>query len=300
MTFPFCPAELHLEKESSIQGGGLATRSAIMAQHSLADRQHTSRSPDLRALGATAARLAAGFGRLDLFARLAAIRNEVNGAIVFTTSFGLEDQAIAHAIFAQDLGIEIVTLDTGRLFPETHQLWADTEQSYGRRIRAMVPEHGAVEAFVVQHGVDGFRSSVEARHACCGVRKVEPLGRALKGAAAWITGVRAEQSVERAAMPYAAVDPLYHLIKVNPLLDWVRGRLVDFVRAHRIPYNPLHNRGFLSIGCAPCTRAVKPGEPERAGRWWWEHEEKRECGLHGRPGQPDRSPTSTTVLLHKD
>jgi phosphoadenosine phosphosulfate reductase len=271
-----------------------------MAQHSLADRQPASRSPDLHALGATAARLAASFAALDLFERLAAIRNEVNGAIVFTTSFGLEDQAVAHVIFAQELAIEVVTLDTGRLFPETHQLWAETERRYGRPVHAIVPEHGAVEAFVARHGINGFCSSVEARRACCGVRKVEPLGRALKSAVAWITGVRGDQSMDRAAMSYAVVDRLHQLLKVNPLLDWTRGHVLDFVRTHRIPYNPLHDRGFLSIGCAPCTRAVKPGEPERAGRWWWEQEEKKECGLHSRPSPPAASAASAPVPLRKD
>src|SRR5262249_62305267 len=150
--------------------------------------------------------------------------------------------------------------------------------------------------FVAHHSIDGFRSSVEARRACCGVRKVEPLGRALAGAAAWITGLRAEQSMDRAAMPCAEVDPLHHLLKVNPVLDWTRSSAVDFVRAPRIPYNPLHDRGFLSIGCAPCTRAVKPGEPERAGRWWWERDDKKECGLHGRPASPDASQVNATIL----
>jgi phosphoadenosine phosphosulfate reductase len=258
--------------------------------------QPASASPQLHALGRAAARLAAGFGALDLFERIAAIGNEVDGAVVFTTSFGLEDQAIAHAILAQNLAVDVVTLDTGRLFPETHQLWAETEQRYGRRVRAIVPERGAVEAFVAQHGIDGFRSSIEARRACCGVRKVEPLGRALKGAAAWITGVRADQSMDRAAMTYAEVDPLHRLLKVNPLLDWTRSRVADFVRAHRVPCNPLHDRGFLSIGCAPCTRAVKPGEPERAGRWWWEQEDKKECGLHSRPAPSDASPVQAIPL----
>jgi len=271
-----------------------------MTQHSLARRQAANTSPGVHARAATAARLTAGFGALDLFGRLAAIRSEVDGRIVFTTSFGLEDQAIAHAILTEELQVEIVTLDTGRLFPETHRLWAETEQRYGRRIRAVVPEHGGVEAFVAQHGIDGFRSSVEARRACCGVRKVAPLGRALEGAAAWITGVRAEQSVDRAAMAYAAVEPPHHHLKVNPLLDWTRGRVIDFVRAHRIPYNPLHDRGFLSIGCAPCTRAVKPGEPERAGRWWWEQEEKKECGLHGRTAPAAASPAGAPIPLRKD
>jgi phosphoadenosine phosphosulfate reductase len=235
---------------------------------------------ELISLGDAAVRLADRLSALDLFERLAAVRNEIAGHIVFTTSFGLEDQAVAHAIFVQDLEIDIVTLDTGRLFPETHQVWAETERCYGRRIHAIVPERAQVEAFVARHGIDGFRTSVEARHACCGVRKVMPLGRALNGAAAWITGLRAEQSAERAEMRFAALDPAHRLIKVNPLLDWPRSRLADFVHVHHIPYNALHDRGFPSIGCAPCTRAVEPGEPERAGRWWWEQEEKKECGLH--------------------
>jgi phosphoadenosine phosphosulfate reductase len=216
----------------------------------------------------------------DLFERLATIRDIVAGRIVFTTSFGLEDQAIAHAVFAQHLAIDVVTLDTGRLFPETHQVWAATEQRYGQRIRAYMPDAGRVESWVAQHGIDGFRASVDARQSCCHLRKVEPLGRALAGAAAWVTGLRADQSVGRAATPYAVLDPVHRLLKVNPLADWTRERVVNFVRDHSVPYNVLHDRGFLSIGCAPCTRAVAPGEAERAGRWWWEHEGHQECGLH--------------------
>jgi phosphoadenosine phosphosulfate reductase len=234
-------------------------------------------------LHATAQRLAAGFASLDLVNRLAAARRAIVGRLVFTTSFGLEDQAITQAVLSQDLGIDIVTLDTGRLFPETYAVWSATETRYGRRIRAFYPERASVEAFVAQHGIDGFRASINARQSCCAVRKVEPLGRALDGASGWITGVRAEQSWERATTPYAAVDGARGLIKLNPLLDWSRERVVAFVREHGIPYNPLHDAGFLSIGCAPCTRAVKPGEPERAGRWWWEQEDKKECGLHSRP-----------------
>jgi phosphoadenylyl-sulfate reductase (thioredoxin) len=164
------------------------------------------------------------------------------------------------------------------LFPETHQVWAETEQRYGQRIRALSPEHRSVEAWVARHGIDGFRAAVEARQGCCSVRKVEPLRRALAQASAWITGLCAEQSADRAVTAYAALDPAYHLLKVNPLLDWTRERVLDFVRQHDIPYNRLHDRGFLSIGCAPCTRAVAAGEPERAGRWWWEQDEKKECG----------------------
>ncbi len=240
---------------------------------------------DAEPLQATAQRLAAGSANLDLFKRLAQARREIAGRLVFTTSFGLEDQAIAHAILSQDLPIDIVTLDTGRLFPQTYQVWSETEARYGRRIRALLPRRSSVEAFVAQHGIDGFFSSIAARQGCCAVRKVEPLGRALEGAAGWITGVRAEQSGERATTPYAAIDGGRGLIKLNPLLDWTRERVVAFVRAHGIPYNALHDHGFLSIGCAPCTRAVKPGEPERAGRWWWEQDDRKECGLHHRSTQ---------------
>jgi phosphoadenosine phosphosulfate reductase len=236
---------------------------------------------------ALAQRIADAFGGLDLNQRLAAARAAVDGRMVFTTSFGLEDQAISHAIFAQDLAIDVVTFDTGRLFPETHAVWAETEQRYGRRIRALVPERGAVEAWVAQHGIDGFRRSVAARQSCCALRKVEPLGRALADASGWVTGVRAEQSVERAMMSFAAVDAQYRLIKINPLLDWTRDWVAHFVRENRVPYNRLHDRGFLSIGCAPCTRAVEPGEAERSGRWWWEQQEKNECGLHNAPAFAD-------------
>jgi phosphoadenosine phosphosulfate reductase len=242
-------------------------------------------------LHATAQRLAAGFASVDLVNRLAEARRVIAGRLVFTTSFGLEDQAIAHAILSHNLGIDIVTLDTGRLFSETYAVWSATEARYGRRIRAFYPERTSVEAFVAQHGIDGFRASINARQRCCAVRKVEPLARALDGASGWITGVRAEQSWERATTPYAAVDDARGLIKLNPLLDWSRERVVAFVHEHDILYNPLHDEGFLSIGCAPCTRAVKPGEPERAGRWWWEQEDRKECGLHSRP-----RPTSETAV----
>jgi phosphoadenosine phosphosulfate reductase len=228
----------------------------------------------------TALRLTVGFARLSLPERLVAVRREISGRIAFTTSFGIEDQAIAHAIFSEGLEIDVVTLDTGRLFPETLEVWGETERRYGRQIRGLSPERESIEKLVERDGVNGFRASLEARHACCSLRKVEPLGRALAGASAWITGLRANQSAERAQMSYASVDPQHRIVKVNPLFDWRRDRVIAFVRDCGIPYNPLHDRGFLSIGCAPCTRAVAPGEPERAGRWWWEREEKTECGLH--------------------
>jgi phosphoadenosine phosphosulfate reductase len=224
--------------------------------------------------------LADQFGALDLFERLAAIRSLISGRIVFTTSFGLEDQAIAHAIFAQALAIEVATLDTGRLFPETHDVWSETERRYSVRILAFAPERASVGALIARQGIDGLRASVDARLDCCAIRKVAPLTLALDGGAAWITGMRADQSTDRAHLTSASFDEHRRLIKVNPLFDWTREQTFDFVRAHKVPYNVLHDRGFLSIGCAPCTRAVAPGEPERAGRWWWEHEERKECGLH--------------------
>jgi len=221
----------------------------------------------------------AGFD-LDLMRRVATVRKVVRGRVVFTTSFGLEDQAIAHAIFVQALEIEVVTLDTGRLFPQTYELWAETERRYGQRIPAFYPDRASVESLVARQGIDGFCTSVEARRACCAMRKVEPLQRALAGATTWMAGLRADQSDERAGISFAAVDPHHRLLRVNPLFDWTRERVLSFIRAHGVPYNSLHDRGFASIGCAPCTRAIAFGEAERAGRWWWEQEQKKECGLH--------------------
>jgi phosphoadenosine phosphosulfate reductase len=208
------------------------------------------------------------------------IRRDIGGPIVVTTSFGIEDQAIVDAIFTQGLPIDVVTFDTGRLFPETYEVWARTEDYYGRHITALYPERRHVEALVASQGVNGFRASVAARQACCGVRKIELLERALAGATVWITGIRADQSPDRALAPFAAFDEHHRVLKVNPLLDWTRDRVVDHASARGFPVNGLHNQGFLTIGCAPCTRAVMPGEPERAGRWWWEREQAKECGLH--------------------
>jgi phosphoadenosine phosphosulfate reductase len=235
------------------------------------------------AAAAIAGRLADALRTLDVFQRLALIRATIGGRVVFATSFGLEDQALAHAILSQGLDIPLVTLDTGRLHPETHRVWAETERRYGVRVAGIVPERDHLEALLAEQGADGMRASIAARHACCRVRKVLPLGRALEGAAAWITGIRADQSGDRAGLPFAAFAVEQDLIKINPLLDFTRPQVAEFVRAHAVPYNALHDRGFLSIGCAPCTRAVAPDEPERAGRWWWEQDAQKECGLHFSP-----------------
>lgn len=225
------------------------------------------------------------FARLDAAGRLAALRAQVDGRIVFTTSFGLEDQAITHLVAVSGLDVAFATLDTGRLFPETYKVWSETEERYGIRIAGFAPRGEAVEALVARDGIEGFYQSVEARKACCGVRKLEPLGRALSGAAAWITGLRAEQSAHRAATRFVERDADRGLLKVNPLLDWSREQLTSYIRAEEVPYNSLHDKGFASIGCAPCTRAIRVGEPERAGRWWWEEDTKKECGLHIRDGK---------------
>ena len=212
--------------------------------------------------------------------RLAMLRHDVPGRIVFTTSFGIEDQAITHLILTAGLGIEIVTLDTGRLFPSTYRLWAETEEKYGARIRSYHPDQAALEDHVADAGINGFYHSIEARKGCCAVRKVQPLGRALEGAAAWVTGLRADQSGDRAAVEVAAWDAERGLLKVAPLFDWSRAQVAEFCAAENVPVNELHASGFFSIGCEPCTRAIAPGEPERSGRWWWETGGARECGLH--------------------
>jgi phosphoadenosine phosphosulfate reductase len=241
---------------------------------------HAAQAVDGEIFATIAGEFVERFPALDLFERLAAVRAQIPGRVVFTTSFGIEDQAIAHAIFSQALAIDVATLDTGRLFPETYDVWAQTERRYGVRVLPFAPEHRAVEALIAGQGIEGFRSSVEARLDCCAVRKVAPLARALHGAAAWITGLRADQSANRAQLLFALFDEERRLIKVNPLFDWTRQDTCEFVRDNDVPCNALHERGFLSIGCAPCTRAVMPGEPERAGRWWWEQSQNKECGLH--------------------
>jgi len=218
--------------------------------------------------------------------RIAQISSAGLGPVAFSTSLGLEDQAILHAIAQTHSGIDIFTLDTGRHFPETLETLDRSEQRYGLRIRVIAPDAADLEKLMARDSVLGFRRSVEARKACCDTRKVRPLRRALEGAAVWITGLRREQSAGRGTVPFAAWDNDYRLIKVNPLADWPLERLEAYVAANDIPVNPLHARGFPSIGCQPCTRAILPGEDVRAGRWWWEQEDGKECGLHNNPRRP--------------
>jgi phosphoadenosine phosphosulfate reductase len=221
--------------------------------------------------------------------RIREMRRRIEGRIAFSTNLGLEDQAILHAIAESGADIDVFTLDTGRLFPEVLETVEISEIRYGIRIRLVAPEASEVEALVSRDGVFGFKNSVENRKACCEVRKVRPLTRELKGAQGWITGIRREHSDERAAAPLAAWDEERALMKVNPVVDWSTQDLTAYIAANNIPVNPLHARGFISIGCAPCTRAVQPGENPRAGRWWWEHEEKKECGLHMNPNREGKA-----------
>ncbi len=199
---------------------------------------------------------------------------------VFSTSFGYEDQVICHMIFTQQLNIEVFTLDTGRLFTETYSVWNSTTERYNNKIKCYYPETSAVEKLLSNKGPLSFYESIDNRKECCYIRKVEPLKRALSGKKLWITGIRAGQSDNRQDIPNLEWDENNNIIKYHPLLHWTFEEVKNYIRQHNIPYNPLHDRGFVSIGCAPCTRAIQEGEDFRAGRWWWENNSKKECGLH--------------------
>lgn len=199
---------------------------------------------------------------------------------VFSTSFGWEDQVITDMILSHQLPIPIFTLDTGRMFKETYYTWNQTLENYHTKIKAYYPQHEPLEKYIDFNGPNAFYESVELRKECCFIRKVEPLGRALKGNHVWITGMRAEQSSARHDLPQLEWDETHHIFKYHPLLHWTLEQVKEYIKIHHVPYNPLHDQGFVSIGCQPCTRAVRPGEDFRAGRWWWEDNSKKECGLH--------------------
>lgn len=202
------------------------------------------------------------------------------GAVTFSSSFSFEDQAITHQILHNHFPISIFTLDTGRLFAETYSVWTSTNTRYQTNIKAYYPDHHSLETFVLEKGPNSFYESVANRKTCCSIRKVEPLQRALAGNAVWVTGLRAEHSAARHDLQQLEWDEANQIIKYHPLLHWTTEETRAYIDKHNIPYNPLHDRGFVSIGCAPCTRAVKPGEDFRAGRWWWEDNNQKECGLH--------------------
>lgn len=203
-----------------------------------------------------------------------------NGEITFANSFGAEDMVLTDLILGGKLPIEIFSLDTGRLPAETYTLMGEVEQRYGTKLKVFFPDATAVEQFVRSEGINAFYDSVELRKACCGIRKMEPLRRALAGKKAWVTGLRAAQSVTRTGLALREFDAGNGLEKFNPLSDWTEAEVWAYIRMNEVPYNALHDQFYPSIGCAPCTRAIALGEDVRAGRWWWEDPASKECGLH--------------------
>ncbi len=218
--------------------------------------------------------------KLDLIGKLKYVASEFVDKTVFTTSFGIEDQVITDMIFANDINIKIVSLDTGRLFEETYKVLNSTISKYNKPIKVFYPNTHAIEKLVSEKGPYSFYESIENRKECCNIRKVEPLRRALSGNECWITGIRADQSQNRTDMEMFENDQGYGLLKMNPIFDWTLDDVMDYLKENNVPYNQLHHKGFVSIGCEPCTRAIKSGEDFRAGRWWWENNSGKECGLH--------------------
>jgi phosphoadenosine phosphosulfate reductase len=222
--------------------------------------------------------------RVERARRLLASIEKNHSPTVLASSFGAEDMVVLDLIARDGLAIGIFTLDTGRLPRETHALIAEVRHQYGLAIEVFTPWPDSVGAFVEQYGIDGFYEGVEQRKSCCAVRKVEPLRRALAGKRGWITGLRREQAESRASVVEAEQDAAHGKWKFSPLADWSAEDVWAYLRANKVPYNALHDRGYPSIGCEPCTRAIKPGEHPRAGRWWWEQDAARkECGLHEIP-----------------
>jgi phosphoadenosine phosphosulfate reductase len=212
--------------------------------------------------------------------QLRAIAEIFRDKVVFTSSFGIEDQAITHMIFDNNLPIEVATLDTGRLFPETYKVFNETYKKYQKQIKVYFPENEAVENMVTEKGPFSFYYSRENRLECCRIRKLVPLNRALKGKECWISGIRASQSDNRSQMDWIEYDEDKKLYKFYPVFNWSFEDVEKFIKENSVPYNILHDRGFVSIGCEPCTRAVKKGEDFRSGRWWWEKGGEKECGIH--------------------
>lgn len=215
----------------------------------------------------------------SLYEALKQVTDLFPGSVVFSSSLGQEDQLLTDVICRNNLPVKIFTIDTGRLFNETYELLDRTTARYKTPIQVYFPEAADVETFVTEKGINSFYESVDNRKECCFIRKVKPLNRALAGAKVWITGLRAEQSGNRKDMPMIEWDEQKQLYKFNPLIRWSYEEMIDYINENNVPYNRLHDQGFISIGCAPCTRAIEPGEDARAGRWWWEASQK-ECGLH--------------------
>ncbi|MFZ5939632.1 MAG: phosphoadenylyl-sulfate reductase [Bacteroidota bacterium] len=211
---------------------------------------------------------------------ISAIIDEYGEGVALATSMGAEDQVLTDMLCKTAKNTRIFTIDTGRLFPETYDLISETNKRYDISIEVFFPDYRKVEAMVKEKGINLFYEAVENRKLCCGIRKVDTLKRALSGLDVWICGLRKDQSVDRFYNRMIEWDEANGLIKLNPLINWSEKQVWDYIHKNRVPYNVLHDKGFPSIGCQPCTRAVQPGEDIRAGRWWWEESEKRECGLH--------------------
>jgi len=200
--------------------------------------------------------------------------------VVFSSSFGSEDQVISHIIFSNHLPVKVFTLDTGRMFAETYATHSRTLEKYNQKIEVFFPKSTDIEKLITEKGPFSFYHSIENRKECCYLRKIKPLKRALQGNKVWITGLRAEQSESRNKVNLFEWDESNMIIKYNPLIQWTNEQVKEFIKINQIPYNVLHDKGFPSIGCQPCTRKVNEGEDFRAGRWWWENNSKKECGLH--------------------
>jgi len=206
--------------------------------------------------------------------------DEYKGKIAFSSSFGAEDQVLIDLLMKYEKKVEVFTLDTGRLPNETYTLIHEVNKKYQTKISVYFPTNQNVEKLYREQGINGFYNSIENRKSCCYIRKVEPLKRALNGVDIWITGLRAEQSITRTDLELFQWDDEFKVIKLNPLILWSEEEVWEYIKQNNLPYNELHDKGFPSIGCAPCTRAIKEGESLRSGRWWWEKPEHKECGLH--------------------
>lgn len=229
---------------------------------------------------ATATQLTDSLKGISIVEKIGELTDKYPGRVVFTTSFGYEDQVITDMIFRNDLSVKVITLDTGRMFEETYKVLRSTREKYGKPIEVYFPPADKVEKMVTEKGPFSFYESIENRKECCFIRKVIPLKRALDGNAVWITGLRASQSTNRSKLHEFEWDEGNRIMKYNPLNDWSLEQVKEYVKANNVPYNVLHDKGFVSIGCEPCTRAIRPGEDFRAGRWWWEQNSGKECGLH--------------------
>ena len=218
--------------------------------------------------------------KLDIPGSIRVLCDLFPGKVVFTTSFGIEDQVITDYIFSNNLPVKVITLDTGRLFDETYRVWSNTLKRYKKNIYAYYPDRNKLEDLLTEKGPYSFYRSVEDRKECCNIRKVEPLNRSLEGMKIWITGIRGDQSEGRTGMANMEEDRTRSLFKYHPLFSWTLEEVEEYLDKKKVPYNELHHKGYVSIGCAPCTRAVKEGDDFRSGRWWWENQSGKECGLH--------------------